>query len=143
MRSGWLRRKHHVVQSQLIDQSVCRDGRGCRIGLRRTAVRVDVQVLGITKLSSLALGLATRPLFGLPPPQSPPISTLPPPARPDASRRALASLMSSPVTRIVPPCVPFFLPAAASVPETLTVWVAAPAGLLAPVAALSTIMPLC
>ena len=106
------------------------------------ASMLTVVAVGITKLSSLALGLATRPLFGLPPPQSPPISTLPPPARPEASTRALASLMSSPVTRIVPPCVPFFLPAAASVPEILTVWVAAPAGLLAPVAALSTIMPL-
>ena len=51
--------------------------------------------------------------------------------------------MSSPVTRIVPPCVPFFLPAADSVPETLTVCVGAPAGLLPPVAAPSTIMPLC
>ena len=95
------------------------------------ASMLTVVAVGITKLSSLALGLATRLLFGLPPPQSPPISTLPPPARPDASTRALASLMSSPVTRIVPPCVPFFLPAAASVPEILTVWVAAPAGLLA------------
>ena len=37
---------------------------------------------------------------------------------------------------------PCFLPAADSVPETLTVCVGAPAGLLPPVAALSTIMPL-
>ena len=50
--------------------------------------------------------------------------------------------MSSPLTTIVPPCVPLCLPAAASVPEILMVWVGAPAGLLPPVAALSTIMPL-
>src|SRR5262245_52183160 len=107
------------------------------------ASTLTVVAVGITKLSSLALEFLTRLVFGLPPPQSPPISTLPPPLRPEASIRALASLMFSPVTRIVPPCVPFFLPAAASVPEISTVWVGAPAGLLVPVAALSTIMPLC
>jgi len=42
------------------------------------------------------------------------------------SSRALASLMFSPLTRIVPPWVPFFLPAADSVPEILMVWVGAP-----------------
>src|SRR5262249_21206020 len=73
------------------------------------ASTLTVVAVGITKLSSLALGLDTRPLFGLPPPQSPPISTLPPPARPEASTRALASLMFSPVTRMMPPCVPFLL----------------------------------
>src|SRR2546429_5080242 len=106
------------------------------------ASTLTVVAVGITKLSSLALEFLTRLVFGLPPPQSPPISTLPPPLRPEASIRALASLMFSPVTRIVPPSVPFFLPAAASVPEILTIWAGAPAGLLAPVAALSTIMPL-
>ena len=106
------------------------------------ASTLTVVAVGITKLSSLALEFLTRLVFGLPPPQSPPISTLPPPLRPEASIRALASLMFSPVTRIVPPCVPFFLPAAASVPEILTIWAGAPAGLLAPVAALSTIVPL-
>src|SRR5262249_23017647 len=52
MRSGWLRRKHHVVRSQLIDQSVCRDGRGCRIGVGWKPVRVDVKVLGIKQQRS-------------------------------------------------------------------------------------------
>src|SRR5262249_59949348 len=92
------------------------------------ASTLTVVAVGITKPSSLALGLVTRPLFGLPPPQSPPISTLPPPARPEASMRALASLSVSPVTGMLPPCVHFFLPAAESVPEILTVWVGAPAG---------------
>src|SRR5205823_5211747 len=86
---------------------------------------------GTPNFSSVALGLLTRLMLPLPPPQSPPISTLPPPARPDASMRALASLMCSPLTRIVPPCVPFCLPAADSVPEILMVWAGAPAGLLA------------
>ena len=49
------------------------------------ASTLTVVAVGITKLSSLALGLLTRLVFGLPPPQSPPISTLPPPARPEAS----------------------------------------------------------
>src|SRR5262249_14152833 len=98
--------------------------------------------VGMTEVWGLGVGLETRLVFGLPPPQSPPISTLPPPRRPEASMRALATLISSPLTRMVPPWVPFFLPAAESVPEILMVWVGAPAGLLAPVAALSTIMPL-
>src|SRR5262245_36909601 len=63
------------------------------------ASTLTVVAVGITKLSSLALEFLTRLVFGLPPPQSPPISTLPPPLRPEASMRALASLMFSPVTR--------------------------------------------
>src|SRR5262249_62204345 len=59
-----------------------------------------------------------------------------------ASWRRPAALFFSPVPGIVPPSFPFFLPAADSVPEILTVWVGAPAGLVAPVAAASTIMPL-
>ena len=106
------------------------------------ASTLTVVAVGTPNFSSVALGLLTRLVLPLPPPQSPPISTLPPPARPDASMRALASLMCSPLTRIVPPCVPFCLPAADSVPEILMVWAGAPAGLLAEVAALSTIMPL-
>ena len=43
------------------------------------ASTLTVVAVAIAKLSSLALGLVTRLLFGLPPPQSPPISTLPPP----------------------------------------------------------------
>src|SRR4029450_11891151 len=49
------------------------------------ASTLTVVAVGMAKLSSLALGFDTRLLFGLPPPQSPPISTLPPPARPEAS----------------------------------------------------------
>src|SRR5262245_28011900 len=56
--------------------------------------------------------------------------------------RAAVSLMCSPLTTTVPPLVPWRLPAACTVPATLMVWVGAPAGLLAPVAAASTIMPL-
>ena len=55
---------------------------------------------------------------------------------------ALATLMCSPLTTTVPPVVPLCLPAAEIVPASLMVCAGAPAGLLAPVAALSTIMPL-
>ena len=72
---------------------------------------------------------------------SPPISTWPPPASPEASICAPVSWMLSPVTTTVPPLVPLALPAAEIWPESLTTWVGAPAPLLAPVAALSTIMP--
>jgi filamentous hemagglutinin family protein len=54
---------------------------------------------------------------------------------------ALAILMSSPLTRTVPPWVPFFFPAAESVPEILMVCVAASAGLLVPVAARASMPP--
>jgi len=71
-----------------------------------------------------AQGWRRCPCSGWPRPQSPPISTLPPAA---AARRidagALASLMSSLGDEDRAACVPFFLPAAASVPEILTVWV--------------------
>ena len=50
--------------------------------------------------------------------------------------------MCSPLTRMVPPVVPRCLPAAEIVPASLMVCAGAPAGLLPPVAALSTIMPL-
>ena len=50
--------------------------------------------------------------------------------------------MCSPLTTIVPPVVPRCLPAAEIVPASLMVCAGAPAGLLPPVAALSTIMPL-
>ena len=84
----------------------------------------------------------TRLRSGWPPPQSPPIRILPPPRRPDASILALAILMCSPLTTIVPPVVPRCLPAAEIVPASLMVCAGAPAGLLPPVAASSTIMPL-
>ena len=66
--------------------------------------------------------------LGLPPPTSPPIMTLPPPATPEASIVAPLTAIFSPVTWMVPPLVPAALPAAESVPETLTVCVGAPAG---------------
>ena len=88
------------------------------------ASTLTVVAVGITKLSSLALGLATRLCVRV---AAAPVAADQHLAAAGAARRidacALASLMSSPVTRIVPPCVPFFLPAAASVPEILTVWV--------------------
>ena len=96
----------------------------------------------VAGVSSLALALLMSVVFGWPPPQSPPISTLPPPRRPDASIFALASLMCSPLTTTVPPVVPRCLPAAEIVPASLMVCAGAPAGLLPPVAALSTIRPL-
>ena len=49
------------------------------------ASTVTVVAVGMAYASSTALGFLTRSIFGLPPPQSPPISTLPPPSRPDAS----------------------------------------------------------
>src|SRR5258708_26085423 len=50
--------------------------------------------------------------------------------------------MSWPLASRGPPGGPLFWPAADNVPEILMVCVGAPAGLLAPVAAASTIMPL-
>ena len=50
--------------------------------------------------------------------------------------------MFSPVTMMVPPLVPLRLPLAESLPDSFTVCVGAPAGLLPAVAAPSTIMPL-
>jgi hypothetical protein len=71
----------------------------------------------------------------------PPMSTLPPPASPDASSFAPVIEMFSPVTLIVPPFCPAFLPAAEIVPASFTFCAGAPAGLLLPVAAASTMVP--
>ena len=62
---------------------------------------------------------------------------------PDALISALATSMFSPVTTMVPPLVPFFLPAAESLPATLHGLLRRARGLAEPpVAAPSTIMPL-
>ena len=106
------------------------------------ASTLTVVAVGIAKLSSLALGLLTRLVFGLA-------------AAPVAADQHLAAAGAAGGIDLGggeldvlaghhdgAALVPFFLPAADSVPEILMVCVGAPAGLLAPVAALSTIMPL-
>src|SRR2546423_7706661 len=118
---------------------------------------VTVVAVGITLASSFADGLFTDARLGLPPDQSPPMSTVPPPSAPDASIFALVTSMASPVTMILPPVEPAVLPyvlpsivddpvpedfpEADKVPEIFTTCFGAPAGLLAPVAAPSTITP--
>ncbi len=110
--------------------------------MTEAASTLTVVAVAIAKDSSLASSIADAAVLGWPPPVSPPISTRPPPASPEASMVAPASTMFSPVTTTVPPVVPLSLPAAEIWPASLTVWVGAPAPLLAPVAALSTILPL-
>ncbi len=112
---------------------------------------VTVEALAIARFSSCARGCENSVVSGLPPAQSPPISTVPPPAGADTSMRAPAISMFSPVMTTRPPCrrsgplLPGRRPAVAeaeSVPETRTVWRGASAGREPAVAAPSTIMPL-
>ena len=82
---------------------------------------VTVAALATLCDSSRALRLVTRLVLGLPPPQSPPISTVPPPAAPDTSMRAPVTSMFSAETTTLPPFSPLFLPAAEIVPPSLMV----------------------
>ena len=97
--------------------------------------------VGIGQASSAACGIQATVALPLPPPTSPPISTLPPPACPEASIFAPNSAMFSPVIATVPPVCFAFLPATEIEPDTLTVWTGVLTTLVDAVAVPSTTLP--